>query len=165
MKTKIILSFVLGILLIGLAIADLTIGITPRDETLDTKLDRAVKERLDNEFRDIHWNRSVIFVDNGKEAFGTLQWEWYNGTDWISQQKTLNLWVDYNSESWVCDNDYEGLCLEGHNIPVETFLKDRMVKASDKFFMKTYKRLPDVAVRDEEDVGEKDIRLTREVSL
>jgi len=144
MKNKLIIIIVLGILLTGIAVAGLTsISITPRDKSLVTKLPTEVKNRLDNDFRKISWDEDVEFTDGTKYARGKLLWEEWNGTDWNSQQKEIQLLADMDFNT--------------KNITVEDYLDIRMLELSDRYFYKRYNKLPDVEDKQEVDVGKKTI--------
>jgi len=159
MKTKLITTILIGVLLMGIGIAGVSnISITPRDTKLETKLTKQIMNRLDNDFRNIRWDEKVEFTDGINSARGLLLWEGWNGTDWNAKSSRQQLWVNYKTESFVCNSwETDWYCSDKGNILVEDFLNIKMQQVADKFFYKKYKRLPDIEDKQNVDVGKKTI--------
>ena len=159
MKRKMMIGLIAGLLLISLTTAGILSGsLTPRDTELVSELPTEVQNRLDDDFRNSKWDNDVTFVDDNKKAYGLLLYEHWNGTDWNDRSINRVLWTNYDVEAKYCktqNKDFDWKCDEYAWITEEDFLDIKMRQARDKYFLKTYKRLPDVIDREVIDVGEK----------
>ena len=156
MKRKIVIGIFVGILLLGVAFANLdTISnIIKEDKTLKSNLATNQKDWIKQNINDASWEGNIEVVDDNLYRMNFC----YEYDDREICDKYV-LIADYAKESLYCfsyNETDESECLVWNNVPLKDMLDERYLKVADDVMSRVY-RTYNNPVPTDKDVGKKTI--------